>query len=102
MKVTSHETVLKVLAIWRYSFIWFVPQFYLLAVCHTHIRHARVFILFLKLANYILPHTTKSRQTKCIFALLIIVACHISFDVSTKFKYQTAKETIASNTKAEK
>lgn len=34
---------------------------------------------------------TKWRQTKFIFALLIITVFHISFDVSTKYKNQAAK-----------
>lgn len=44
------------------------------------------------------PCTTQNwRQTKFIFALLIITVFHISFDVSTKYKYQTAKVAVAWN-----
>lgn len=49
-----------------------------------HIFHSWLFL-------YRRKHTTKRRQTKFIFALLIIAAFHISFDVSTKYKYQNCE-----------
>lgn len=62
--------------------------------CCSSCLKARTYIFYGWLCPYRCARR-KWRQTKFIFALLIITAFHISFDVSTKYKYQTASVLVA-------
>lgn len=106
MKFTSHESVLKpfgVLFHFSVVFLFFTtifsrpvgryPLLEPVVLFHFDFRTYFTVDFF-----HIAPYTTKWRHTKFIFALLIITVFHISFDVSTKYKYQTAKVAVAWNT----